>query len=414
MTNDKYQMTKTEGRQAMRLRLFGIIFVLAALPLLAAGGDGEDEIILKSGGVIRGTIIETKGNKLVIAIRQGKTSIPVDLVKEIRKVTEIAQPSPPPEERPAPPPVSVAPEPVQPIPKSNGKPQEPPKSAPEDRPKTTDVSSTLPQLLDAYRSEDIELDELVFRLTQAGEKYLNDMIALLSRNDPSLPKDAVLQALGNLQARGAIPAIAGVLASPVPKHRLAAVQTLGILGGREVISPILQAVGDEDDQISFTAIDTLLKRAESDEDATSWLAIEAETLLATGDERTLTRLALLLGKFKSAESFGLLQKLLSDGNEAVQCAAVQSFGLVREPATVDILMPMLGEASPTLQTEICKVLALFNDTRPVPALIDLLKNDDATLTESAHKALVSITGCLFEPDFATWSAWLEKIRAKKF
>jgi hypothetical protein len=102
---------------------------------------------------------------------------------------------------------------------------------------------------------------------------------------------------------------------------------------------------------------------------------------------------------------------LDNANSGVRWQAVQSLGAARDPAVVELLLPMLGDSDIFVRMATARVLGDLGSTAAVAALIDALEDPEASVREAADVALRAITGQDFEFDAGAKEAERQK-RAK--
>ncbi len=83
---------------------------------------------------------------------------------------------------------------------------------------------------------------------------------------------------------------------------------------------------------------------------------------------------------------------LKNPNSGVRWQAVQSLGAARDPAVVEILVPMLRDSDIFVRMATARVLGDLGSTAAVSALIDTLEDPEASVREAADVALRAITG----------------------
>jgi hypothetical protein len=89
---------------------------------------------------------------------------------------------------------------------------------------------------------------------------------------------------------------------------------------------------------------------------------------------------------------------LDNANSGVRWQAVQSLGAARDPAVIELLLPMLADSDIFVRMATARVLGDLGSTAAVSALIDALDDPEASVREAADVALRAITGQDFEFD----------------
>jgi HEAT repeat protein len=89
---------------------------------------------------------------------------------------------------------------------------------------------------------------------------------------------------------------------------------------------------------------------------------------------------------------------LTNANSGLRWQAVQSLGAARDPAVVELLLPMLSDADIFVRMATARVLGDLGSTAAVAKLIDALEDPEASVREAADVALRAITGQDFQFD----------------
>ncbi|MDQ7778776.1 MAG: HEAT repeat domain-containing protein [Planctomycetota bacterium] len=134
--------------------------------------------------------------------------------------------------------------------------------------------------------------------------------------------------------------------------------------------------------------------------------------IAAADPRVRMAYAAGLGARVSILSMELLKKVAADPDWQVRGVAMQSFGKLKLPESVPVLITALRDAEPVVCHEAAEALAAINDRRAIVPLIDLLRRtrpsqvtDLIRVDTAAVRALRSITGQKFGTNADEWARW---------
>lgn len=83
---------------------------------------------------------------------------------------------------------------------------------------------------------------------------------------------------------------------------------------------------------------------------------------------------------------------LASANSGTRWQAVQSLGMTGDPAVVPHLVPMLTDADIFVRMAVCRHLGSLKSIEAIPALIDTLEDEEASVREAALVALRAISG----------------------
>jgi HEAT repeat protein len=163
--------------------------------------------------------------------------------------------------------------------------------------------------------------------------------------------------------------------------------------------------------------------------------VQLLTTAASAEHQALCRLSAIqaLGHFQDPRAIKGLEdayyraekdyrdgKLPLETASAIQCSAVKAMGDTGNPASVPILVRIVGEANlegaekdqqQALDKRIAAARSLshFNSYQATEALVKLLQAEkDTALRDSAHDSLVHITGKDLPPDYEPWNALLNQ------
>jgi len=103
-----------------------------------------------------------------------------------------------------------------------------------------------------------------------------------------------------------------------------------------------------------------------------------------------------------------LEARLASGNPAIVASALRAVGerLTRRDVLARDVLVVLGSPRPELRSLACSTLATLDEPLAVPALLDLLDDEDPDCIRAAREALVALTGESLPPDRDAWVAVL--------
>ena len=103
-----------------------------------------------------------------------------------------------------------------------------------------------------------------------------------------------------------------------------------------------------------------------------------------------------------------LEARLASGNPAIVASALRAVGerLTRRDVLARDVLVVLESPRPELRSLACSTLATLDEPLAVPALLDLLDDEDPGCIQAAREALVALTGESLPPDRDAWVAVL--------
>ena len=150
----------------------------------------------------------------------------------------------------------------------------------------------------------------------------------------------------------------------------------------------LAALGDRKGR----AVDKALIKALAD-DAAAIRAAAAESLGKVMRKRDMKR------------TVPALVKATGDKEMTVRVASLESLGFLGAVSALDTIVRALDSRQLSVRKSAVFSLRLLADKRSVPALMEILKEEDRALVDDASKALERITGRDFGIDYEMWRSW---------
>ncbi len=188
---------------------------------------------------------------------------------------------------------------------------------------------------------------------------------------PVQVKQAAIHILGELMAPQAIGPLLSVFQSKADASlRKAAAETLGMLGDKRAIEPMLAAMKNDQE---------------------AWEIRKAATLT--------------LGRLKAAKTTPQLIHTLNGWQELgyLRQAAAEALGNMGDDRAIEPLLNSLKEKN--FVDTVVEALSKIKSNKAVEPLIDLLDSTDRTLVIAAGDALKNITGKKFGAERAQWDRW---------
>lgn len=176
------------------------------------------------------------------------------------------------------------------------------------------------------------------------------LVPLLKDSDPEV-RTAVARAIEHLEVTGDIDEILLALKTGDTGTRIAAIRSLGEIGGVRVIAPLVYCAGRPEADIRAAAVE-------------------------------------MLGRLAEPSTLPKLLERLDDQNSAIQVRAISA--LANFPASsipYDRLRPFLKSGNEELQAEAALTLARLGDLASTDSIIGLLSSPHASTRQAAATAL---------------------------
>jgi len=183
--------------------------------------------------------------------------------------------------------------------------------------------------------------------------------------------------------------------SDSPEVRARAAEMLGQLEDhadrRDIVSALVDAAGDDSDEVATAAIDALnqhgqdaletllTKRAgvDLDRDAADWVKAKA-FLRALGADVPELRMAAAnaLGELEESDAVPKLTDRFSDPDPRVRARAARAVGQIGDPRAITPLESLLSDANGTVRREAADALGQIGNRQALQALLDLYDDED--------------------------------------
>ena len=209
-----------------------------------------------------------------------------------------------------------------------------------------------------------------------------EQLLLNLNNDSQATRIDAIKGLGHTQYRGNQAVLDGLIASlrhpdagnaMAYKVRQAAAESLGVVGDKSVVHPLIYALSDQSSRVKIGAINSLAQIADP-------LAIEAltETLNdENGDVRHRAILALGIIGAEHEISADALIPLLADPQDNVREAVGRILLDLGKRDAFDAVLEALHDPNSTIRGAIAEILGDIGDTRAWERLYERMNEDDS-------------------------------------
>ena len=275
------------------------------------------------------------------------------------------------------------------------------------------LTLVLAQANDGVRFEATKSEESNIRIAALAALRLdndqgaNISLARAALNDatPTVRAEAV-RALGRLRAEDAREELE-MLASKSGELRVAAIEALGFLGGKQSLSALMSAYASNNAAVRLAAVKAMAESREPE-------GLSAVVFAMSGDPSSLvrevaTRSIRAIGSDQAAQA---LRKLAIDPGQPEQprATALKSFAQLRGEKAASDLKRLLFDPSELVADQAALSMAEWRSADPVPRLIEMLENGRSV--SRAREALESVSLEAFEQQDpkllgALYSGWFE-------
>jgi HEAT repeat protein len=246
---------------------------------------------------------------------------------------------------------------------------------------------------------------------------LENIFQNLHDDDIKIRASAIIT-MGKTGNRGAIGPLIEILGNPkeVDWLRGCAAIALGRLSGDEVILPLIDAMQDDNTEVSRAAISAFgdIKKREAmpylreileDEKKAKLHAVAVTVLgeiggceviptllktLESPDNRVRIRAAMALEGLRTEETVPAFIALMNDEDECLRGIAASSLGLLEDARAVEPLIIALDDSTETVRGIAASSLGCLKDTRAISPLERVLGDKSQVVRKQASAALVKI------------------------
>jgi HEAT repeat protein len=255
-----------------------------------------------------------------------------------------------------------------------------------------EASVRLNQVISELSSEEYSEDTrvLALRLLAAisDVQVLDRIISCLTDRKPAIRKTAAL-ALGKFDCSEAVAALLGSLAQEDHDFLAAVIESLGKLKARQAVPRICEFLATSDSAEILQAAVTALGAIGEPGSASAIIAAKEKFML---DHRLRSSFAAALGNFSTPGIEDVLEPLLTDEYSSVRLAAVISLGSLRAVRLLPQLMEVLRkDKEPSVRRAAAATIGQTGELSAIPALLRALQDDEPVATE-AWQAVLNLAG----------------------
>ncbi len=248
--------------------------------------------------------------------------------------------------------------------------------------RTKPSRESLDILIEAMKEESWRLRKTALEILLEDyqpEEYMERLIGLLYLGDNAGARNTAIEALTRL-GKKATPYLIKAFDTDDRDVRKFIIDILGSLDDRRAIPLMLKALSDEDDNVKVTAVEHLGRVKESS-------VTDALIEILKGDDIwTAYPAADALGRIGDRRAIPYLVEALS--KKTLRVPVLKSLARFADPSTLSSIVPLLSDASKTVQEEALKTIVKFYHKGVQPDLIlNVLKDfyDDDTLFDICLK-----------------------------
>ncbi len=225
-------------------------------------------------------------------------------------------------------------------------------------------------------------DRVYLLLLELGDDAIPVLLPAVKSND-RIQREYVIAALSNLKAQSAIPAIADVLADQSLGRRYIAAWALGEIGNVAAVSPLLNALGDQEEEVRKFVTRSLIKL--------NSLAVVPliDFLKQTQNPQSVAAAVRALGDIADPQAFEVLLQHLDGPSRA---DVVTALGKLKDTRTVDALVSVLQDQDWLVRMNAATALGPIGSEKQTAALEVLLEDDVNVVREWAARSLETMTG----------------------
>lgn len=359
------------------------------LAFACTGTALADEVHLKDGTVLKGDIVKSDGD--TVMLKHPHLGYKIIQRSDIEKI--VAESTEKPEEPVKAPERKDSPEAIPDIPLSD----------PETHAKFTSLLGRL------SGENTISQTELADRLVQLGPKVVSSILQYISNNPESGLLDVMFKVLLRLKDEKTASYISQFLKSGSQTAVVAAITALKKIGSGEAIRVLLDSVLTGKRETSLLAREALLAILQGNPDNYE-VFNPLKTKADSSDNSTKIFIINFLGLTKSRVAADMVSGYLNDWDVSVKKAAISSLGKLgfSNDAVCSALRKFLDDRDPRLKKEAALALGRLQDLESVEPLMTLLKDKDRGVQGNALWALRKISGLKFPLNYQRWKIWWDR------
>ncbi|HYE34770.1 NACHT domain-containing protein [Methylocaldum sp.] len=218
------------------------------------------------------------------------------------------------------------------------------------------------------------------KLPPCPDAVFTQLTTMLRDHDDWEMHRAAAWALGELKDPRTLDALLQALGDEKQDVRWAAASALGQLKDPRTLDALLQALGDEKEDVRWAAARALGELKDP-------RTLDA-LLQALGDEKEDVRSAAVwaLGELKDPRALDALLQALGDENQDVRWLAAQALGELKDPRALDALLQALGDEKENVRSAAARALGKLKNPRALDALLRAVADEAADVRWAAAAA----------------------------
>ncbi|MEA3488865.1 MAG: HEAT repeat domain-containing protein, partial [Candidatus Omnitrophota bacterium] len=219
----------------------------------------------------------------------------------------------------------------------------------------------------------------------AKTQMVDGYIKALSSLDETVCMEAA-ETLGRLGDKGAVEPLLKKLSDPDPGVRKAVAIALGELGDKRAIEPLLSMLSDPDPGVR-RAVTVALRKLRATRAQMVDGYIKA---LSSSNKIACMEAAEALGRLGDERAFGPLLERLLDWHKGFSRTVATALGKLGDKRAVEPLLWRLSDSDPGLREAVAEALGKLGDKRAVEPLLRTLSDTDPGVRKAAARALEKI------------------------
>jgi HEAT repeat protein len=234
---------------------------------------------------------------------------------------------------------------------------------------------------------------------------------LQAGHDDDLPLDMIMEALGKLRSREAVPLLCEVaVQSPDDQNRIAAAEALREIGCFDQSVGLLLKNLKSDDALTLHRGVTVLRVIAADPAGGREVMRQALEAMPTASISVRLNLVTLFSGSRSRDAETLLLRCLADDSPQIRAAGIHTLtGIGVGPAVTDRLIACLKSPAEdrAVIRESAYALGRLKRSEAVSSLIGRLNDSDEDVRSASLWALRNITGKSYGRDISRWQLWMK-------